>query len=75
MRREVLFYYFNDRHADAYIRTMESEDIVTLKPATGKLFKLHLPMNEIPFVKVWETNVILIAGIDADIAKEMDEQD
>lgn len=61
-------FYFNDRSISAYVYTGHdmNQDPVELKPAEGRFFDIPMSENQVPFVKVWETNLVFISGIDSD---------
>lgn len=54
--------YFNDRRTPARVYC---EDLfgpgVVLQPASYGLFELNIPVGAHLFIKVWETNVVLIS--------------
>jgi len=60
----VKFYYLNDRTIDArvYIKDMFNTPVI-LKPAQGQTFEVPVPKGWQIFVKVWETNVVLLSYI------------
>jgi hypothetical protein len=55
-------YYFNDRLtvATVYVNDFHSTPKM-LQPAEGDYFEVELNENSIPFIKTWETNIVLIS--------------
>lgn len=58
-------YYFNDKFdsVDIFINDFINQP-KTLDAATGDYFEIELKENQIPFIKVWESNIVLISGMD-----------
>lgn len=64
-------YYLNDRRVDAYVCIGSLGDGEKLRPAQGKVFRFLLEDGEIPYLKVWETNIVMITGVSAKIAEKL----
>ena len=62
-------FYFNDREKSAGVRVLRSDDEgyevrAVLSPGEGRYFEVEAPDGMVPFIKVWETNQVLISWID-----------
>ena len=59
-------YYFNDDKVPALIRVVPDQgliDDITLLPNTGRFFEFSAPAQSSPFVKRWNTNMVLLTYI------------
>jgi len=58
-------YYFNDIQDDQYIYLNDLFAIPkVLRETEGDFFEIDLKENQVPFIKVWKSGNVLIAGID-----------
>lgn len=65
MTRKHNVFYFNDRKIPAMLFRNTLGDLVgLLEPAEGREVEIELEDGQIPFIKVWETNSVLIGGMD-----------
>lgn len=58
-------YYFNDTFdtIDIFVNDFTTTAI-SLECETGGFFDINLKENQIPFIKVWNNNIVLISGMD-----------
>ena len=57
--------YFNDRSIPAHVRVdVRTGGAYSLAPFTYGVYEIDLPPNSIPYIKVWENNMVLIDWID-----------
>ena len=60
-------YYINDRKTKAtiYIDTMVYTAGI-LQPAEARAFEVKVGEGQVPYIKVWETNAVLISSVPED---------
>ena len=52
--------YFNDRDIPAFIGIESLNSLTEVQPCELKYFELKIEANRCLFIKVWNTNVVLI---------------
>ena len=60
-------FYLNDREVPAKIFLTDLHKLEkTLAPAQGQFFEIEMPQDHSPYIKIWETNVVLLGSIKSD---------
>lgn len=54
-------YFYNDKKV--FVRLLDKELLTPLMPGEGAVFDVAIKEGQIPFIKIWHHNIVLLADI------------